>query len=103
MSPAYSIHVVPDETTERESCYRAYHPELQGCMSHGSTIHEAIDGLHAARELYLATLQKLGQPIPPPSEGETVVIWQNFTDAPAAHSFAPSCATLLSTELTAHC
>ena len=83
MNGAYSIHVVPDETTDREPCYVAYHPELQGCMSHGATVAEAIDGLEAARELYLTTLEQLGQPIPPPPESATFILWQNLSSTPA--------------------
>ena len=100
MSEAYSIYVVPDQTTEGLSCYLAYHPELQGCMSHGATAGEAIQGLHAARDLYLITLRELGQPIPPPSNSQTVVIWENFCGALAAPGISPS-ASLPTTELTA--
>ena len=102
MEPAYSIYVVPDETTDRSACYRAYHPELEGCMSHGDTVHEAIQGLHAARELYLTTLRELGQLIPPPPEIDTVVIWENFSAAKTAPAFFVSAPALPTTELTAN-
>jgi predicted RNase H-like HicB family nuclease len=101
METAYSIYVVPDETTDRSACYRAYHPELQGCMSHGATVAEAILGLHAARELYLNTLRELGQPIPPIPESETVVIWENFSVTQPVRGVPPSAASLPTTELTA--
>ena len=102
METTYSIYVVPDETTDRSACYRAYHPELQGCMSHGATIDEAIQGLHAARELYLATLRELGQPIPPPPEIDTVAIWESFSAAKTATALPASATTLPTTELTAN-
>lgn len=103
MGEFYSIYVVPDETTEGSACYLAYHPELQGCMNHGVTVSEAIEGLHAARELYLTTLQELGQPIPPPSKGEneTVVVWKNLSGTPTDLGSSPSAASLPKTELTA--
>lgn len=62
----YAIQVVPDETTEGEACYRAEHPELPGCMSHGATPEEAIQNLANARRLYIETLLQLGQPVPKP-------------------------------------
>jgi len=101
MNASYSIHVVPDETTDGEPCYLASHPELQGCMSHGLTVDEAITNLEAARELYLTTLGELGQPIPTPSESATVVVWRNFSNAPAAPDITPSGIKPPTTELTA--
>jgi predicted RNase H-like HicB family nuclease len=77
MSLGYSTYVVPDETTEGQACYRAYHPELTGCMSHGATIDEAIHSLESARTLYLATLKELGQQIPAPKANPEVIIWQS--------------------------
>ena len=53
MNASYSLHVVPDETTDGEPCYLASHPELQGCMSHGRTINEAVANLDAARKACL--------------------------------------------------
>lgn len=100
MDKAYSIYVVPDETTEGLACYRAYHPELHGCMSHGETIAEAIQELHAARELYITTLLELGQPIPPLPESKTVAIWETFS-SPLPPGIPPSAASLPITELTA--
>ncbi|QOJ34042.1 MAG: type II toxin-antitoxin system HicB family antitoxin [Nitrospira sp.] len=78
MANSYTVHVVPEQTTEGESCYLAYHPELEGCMSHGTTIIEALQGLDEARQLYLKTLLELGEPIPAPAEDTASVIWQNF-------------------------
>lgn len=101
MNASYSIHVVPDETTDGEPCYLASHPELQGCMSHGLTIAEAMTNLHAARELYITTLQELDQPIPPPSGSETVVLWQRFPNATAAPDISPAATRLPTSELIA--
>ena len=75
MESPYSIHVVPDSTTDGEFCYLAYHPELPGCMSHGRSVAEATHELHAARELYLKTLEELGQPIPPIPSNPVLAVW----------------------------
>ena len=78
MESTYSIHVVPDETTDGAFCYMAYHPELPGCMSHGGTVEEAIHQLHAARELYLQTLNELGEPIPPKPRNPVFAAWKTM-------------------------
>jgi predicted RNase H-like HicB family nuclease len=62
----YSKFVVPDVTTDNEPCYVAYHPELEGCMSHGSTPEEALRNLAEVTELYISTLLDKGLQIPPP-------------------------------------
>lgn len=80
MSEAYSIHVVPDQTSEGVECYRAYHPELQGCMCHGGTVIEALKNLEDARMIYLATLRELGQEIPPPAPLQTIAVWADMRD-----------------------
>ncbi len=80
----YSVEVLPDQTTDGEPCYRAQHPELPGCMSHGSTPEEAIEGLGEARKLYIETLLQMAQPVPKPARTATVtgssdsekVIWR---------------------------
>jgi len=100
MDKSYTIHVVPDETTDGSAGYRAYHPELDGCMSHGKTVDEAIQGLNDARVLYLATLRELGQPIPPVPESKTVAIWENYSGTRLAWGVFPSGAGLPNTELT---
>lgn len=84
MELPYSIHIVPDATTHGEFCYLAYHPELPGCMTHGKTVEEAIQELQAARELYLHTLNELGQPIPQQPEHPVVAIWKTESVAPVS-------------------
>ncbi len=102
MAETYSIHVVPDETTEGSACYLAYHPELEGCMSHGTTVGEAIQELHAACELYLSALKELGEPIPSPSTNQTMVIWENYSYSPISPGVHTSVSSLLPiSELTA--
>jgi len=62
----YSTIVVPDVTTDNELCFMAYHPELEGCMSHGSTPEEAVYNLREVTELYISVLQEKGLEIPSP-------------------------------------
>ena len=62
----YSTYVVPDETTQNELCYVAYHPEISGCMSHGSTPEEALYNLQEATELFISTLLEMNLAIPEP-------------------------------------
>lgn len=101
MSTAYSIHVVPDETSEGSKCYVAYHPELEGCMSHGATVPEAIQGLDDARDLYLKTLNELGQEIPPPPEVPSTVVWESFSTPRMTPGPSRPAHSLPVTELTA--
>lgn len=62
----YTTYVVPDVTTDGQPCYLAHHPELEGCMSHGSTIEEALRNLGEATELYVRTLlsKRIEVPLP---------------------------------------
>jgi len=62
----YSTYVIPDETTHNELCYVAYHPELPGCMSHGSTPEEALNNLQEATALFISTLLDMNLDIPEP-------------------------------------
>lgn len=66
MSVPYSTVVVPDVTTDGEPCYMAYHPELEGCMTHGDTPEEALRNLGEARRLYISALLDDGLEVPPP-------------------------------------
>ena len=66
LSLPYSTVVVPDVTTDNEPCYVAYHPELEGCMSHGSTPEEALHNLMEVAELYISALLDKGLEIPIP-------------------------------------
>lgn len=58
--------VVPDITTDNQTCYMAYNPELEGCMSHGDSVEEALHGLREARGLYISVLLDEGLEIPVP-------------------------------------
>jgi len=67
----YAINVVPEQCTDGSLCYRAYHPELPGCMSHGTTPEEAIENLTEARQLYIETLLEKGLSVPKPQRALT--------------------------------
>ena len=63
----YRVEVVPEECTDGTRCYRAFHPELPGCMSHASTPHEAMANLVEARRLVIEHLLAAGQTVPEPA------------------------------------
>ena len=66
LSLPYSAVVLPDVTTDNEPCYVAYRPELEGCMSHGSTPEEALGNLVEVTELYISVLLDKGLDVPLP-------------------------------------
>lgn len=76
MALPYAINVVPEQCTDGSLCYRAYHPELPGCMSHGTTPEEAIDNLSEAKQLYIETLLKKGLSVPKPQRALTSTSYQ---------------------------
>lgn len=61
----YDTVIVPD-TCGSSPCFVAKHPELPGCMSHGSTPEEAIANLRDATELYIESLLEDGLDVPLP-------------------------------------
>lgn len=73
----YSTIVVPDVTTDGKPCYVAYNPELEGCMSHGDTLEEAVHNLGEVRRLYISALISEGLEVPSP-EG-TSANWEVVT------------------------
>jgi predicted RNase H-like HicB family nuclease len=62
----YSTFVIPDVTTDNEPCYVAYHPELEGCMSHGNTPEEALHNLREVTQVYVSALLEKGLEVPRP-------------------------------------
>jgi predicted RNase H-like HicB family nuclease len=64
----YLTVVVPDECTDGSVCFRAEHPQLPGCMSHGATREEAIMNLAEAKRLYIETLLDKGLDVPIPAQ-----------------------------------
>lgn len=49
----YMTYIIPDEGVDGKAYYRAEHPQLPGCMSHGQTPEEAFKNLADARRLYI--------------------------------------------------
>ena len=76
---SYSTFVVPDVTTDNEPCYQAYHPELEGCMSHGRTPEETLRNLGEVTELYITTLLEKGLEVPAPQGVE--ITWDVVSPA----------------------
>lgn len=71
MALPYLIRVVLERCTDGSPCYRAYYPELPGCMSHGTTPEEAIKNLSEAKHLYIETLLQKGLSVPEPQRALT--------------------------------
>jgi len=67
MKLEYDVVVTPEECTDGTLCYRAEHPQLSGCMSHGITPDEAIINLIDAKRLYIETLLERGLDVPLPT------------------------------------
>ena len=83
----YGIEVVLEECTDGTTCYRASHPELPGCMSHGDFPDEALANLGEARQLYIADLLERGLAVPIPASSSmsasstaTSKIWVSLDD-----------------------
>lgn len=64
MKLKYLTVVMPDECTDGTTCFRAEHPQLPGCMSHGVNREEAIGNLIEAKRLYIETLIEKGLEVP---------------------------------------
>jgi len=77
----YDVAVTPEECTDGTLCYRAEHPQLFGCMSHGSTPEEALSNLFEAKRLYIETLleKELSVPMPVRPTGGTFSSYQSIT------------------------
>src|SRR3990172_3668553 len=73
MKLRYLTVIIRDECTDGTDCFRAEHPQLPGCMSHGSTMDEAIANLAEAKQLYIETLleKNLDVPVPVQPTGGT--------------------------------
>lgn len=71
----FAVEVAPETSTEGELIYLARHPDLPGCMAHGTSVEEAVGNLGEARRLYLSELQRRGVALPqlaPPSVASAI-------------------------------
>jgi predicted RNase H-like HicB family nuclease len=62
----YVEQVVKDLTTDGQSVYVSFSPELEGCMGQGQTKDEALVSLRQARVDYIQSLLEDGLSIPGP-------------------------------------
>jgi predicted RNase H-like HicB family nuclease len=76
MKLKYLTVIMPEECTDGTACFRAEHPQLPGCMSHGLTREEAIRNLIDAKCLYIETLLEKGLEVPLPVQ-PTVLTWSS--------------------------
>ncbi len=102
----YRIVVTADETTDGEPILVLSHPELPGCMTHGTTIQEALTSLQDARREYILSLLEDGLPVPQPSPCEVVTqpqIWTSGTANATSHDTVdggwPKDASILDSQL----
>jgi antitoxin HicB len=66
----FRILIEPDE----DGVFVAECPTLPGCVSQGKTRDEAIANIKDAIAGYLASLEKHGEPVPPPITEELVEV-----------------------------
>jgi predicted RNase H-like HicB family nuclease len=53
----YAVKFAEEQLSDGTIVVEAWHPDLPGCRSHGSTRDEALENLEDARQLYLATVR----------------------------------------------
>jgi len=68
----YRIIIEEDE----DGMFVAECPSLPGCISQGKTRNEALDNIKNAIKVYIESLKKHGEAIPPPIEEEVVEIYE---------------------------
>jgi len=66
----YRVLIEPDE----DGVFVAEVPALPGCVSQGNTRTEAVANIKEAIAAYLESLQKHGEPVPPPVSEEVVEV-----------------------------
>ena len=64
------VIVEPDES----GWFVAECPALPGCISQGKTRDEALENIQDAMAGYIASLEKHGEPVPPPISEEIVEV-----------------------------
>jgi predicted RNase H-like HicB family nuclease len=66
----YRVLVEQDE----DGVFVAEVPSLPGCISQGQTRHEALENIKEAISVYLESLQKHDEPVPPAISEELVEV-----------------------------
>jgi antitoxin HicB len=70
MPMKFRILIEPDE----DGVFVAECPTLPGCISEGRTREEAINNIKDAIQGYVASLEKHGDPVPPPITEEVIEV-----------------------------
>jgi predicted RNase H-like HicB family nuclease len=52
--------------SDEDECYIAHIPDLEGCSAHGDSPEAAVREVGVAKQLWLETAKKHGDPIPQP-------------------------------------
>jgi hypothetical protein len=79
----YSTFVHVERLPDGQVCVVASHPVLPGCTVYGTPDENVLGRLDRAREMYLADVQKRGEPVPPPDADQPQqIIW--YSDLPNA-------------------
>jgi predicted RNase H-like HicB family nuclease len=68
----YTVSISEDTLSNGEKVYVLEHPELDGCIAHGSTLDEALDELRQATISYLYYLLVDGLDVPSPLSTQTI-------------------------------
>jgi len=63
----YTVEVVLDETTDGQPVYVARITELEGCISQGETIEQAVENLRQAQMEFIQSMLEDGLPVPVPA------------------------------------
>ena len=66
----YRVLIEPDE----DGVFVAEVPSLPGCISQGKTHSEALNNIKEAIAVYLESLKKHGEPVPPSISEEVVEV-----------------------------
>ncbi len=66
----YRVFIEQDDT----GGYVVECPSLPGCISQGKNRYEALKNIQDAINGYIASLEKHGEPIPPPIEEELIEV-----------------------------
>ncbi len=66
----YRVLIEQDE----DGVYVATVPSLPGCITQGATRKEALTNVREAIQAYIESLEKHGEPIPPPITEEVIEI-----------------------------
>lgn len=70
----YRTVLIEEPRASGDSTWLAHHPDLPGCNAAAKEQEDALSGLDAAREAWLASAEKHGMPIPPPMDDPLIQV-----------------------------